>query len=101
MTEAERKELEHEIHQQENMQRLRGFRPIDGTFMRALMKDNMPLAEFVLRIIMKKPDLKLIRFNTQDDMKQVTGVRSVCFDVTGTDDEGKKFDIHGNRAAFS
>lgn len=98
LTEVERNELEREIHQQENLQRLRGFRPIDDTFMRALMKDNMPLAEFVLRIIMKKPDLKLIKFNTQDDMKQVTGARSVCLDVTGTDDEGKKFDIEVQRA---
>ena len=34
---------------QEDLQRLRGFRPIDDDFMRCLFKDNIPLAEFVLR----------------------------------------------------
>lgn len=95
---AWQEEQERELRQQENLQRLRGFRPIDDTFMRALMKDNMPLAEFVLRIIMGKPDLRLVKFNTQDDMKQVTGARSVCLDVTATDDEGRKYDIEVQRA---
>lgn len=40
---------------QEDLQRLRGFRPIDDTFMRGLFKENIPLAEFVLRIIKGKP----------------------------------------------
>lgn len=98
MSETERNEREAERRRQENLQRLRGFRPIDDTFMRALMKDDMPLAEFVLRIIMGKPDLRLVRFNTQDDLKQVTGARSVCLDVTATDDEGRKYDIEIQRA---
>lgn len=98
MSETERNEREAERRRQENLQRLRGFRPIDDTFMRALMKDDMPLAEFVLRIIMGKPDLRLVRFNTQDDLKQVTGARSVCLDVTATDNEGRKYDIEIQRA---
>ena len=40
-----------EQRHQEDLQRLRGFRPIDDTFMRGLFKENIPLAEFVLRII--------------------------------------------------
>jgi len=42
---------------QEDLQRLRLLRPIDDDFMRCLFKDNIPLAEFVLRIITDKPDL--------------------------------------------
>lgn len=42
---------------QEDLQRLRGFRPIDDTFMRGLFKENISLVEFVLRIITEKPDL--------------------------------------------
>lgn len=33
------------------------FRPIDDNFMRCLFKDNIPLAELVLRIITGKQDL--------------------------------------------
>ena len=50
-----------ERRHQEDLQRLRGFRPIDDTFMRGLFKDNLPLAEFVLRILTDKPDLVLTR----------------------------------------
>ena len=39
-----------ERYHQEDLQRLRGFRPIDDTFMRCLFRDNLPLAQFVLRI---------------------------------------------------
>ena len=52
-TEQQRKEREHE----EDLLRLREFRPIDDNFMRCLFKDNVPLAEFVLRIITGKKDL--------------------------------------------
>ena len=45
---------------QEDLERLRGFRPIDDTFMRGLFKENLPLAEFVLRIITGKSDLTLL-----------------------------------------
>jgi hypothetical protein len=52
-TEQQRKERE----RQEDLQRLREFRPIDDDFMRCLFKDNVPLAELVLRIITDKQDL--------------------------------------------
>ncbi len=40
-----------EQQHQEDLRRLRDLRPIDDDFMRCLFKDNIPLAEFVLRII--------------------------------------------------
>ena len=46
-SDAEKKEKRH----QEDLDRLRGFRPMDDTFMRGLFKENLPLAELVLRII--------------------------------------------------
>lgn len=52
-TEQQRKERE----RKEDLQRLRGLRPIDDDFMRCLFKDNIPLAELVLRIITGKQDL--------------------------------------------
>jgi len=98
LTNAERKVMEDERNQRDNLERLKRFRPIDDTFMRAMMKDNKPLAEFILRIIMDKPSLRIIKYNTQDDMKMVTGARSVTLDVTATDDEGRKYDIEVQRA---
>lgn len=62
-----------EQRHQEDLQRLQGFRPIDDTFMRGLFKENIPLAEFVLRIITGKQDLILIKCETQADFKRVTG----------------------------
>lgn len=84
---------------QEDLQRLQKFRPIDDTFMRGLLKDDIPLAEMILRIILAKPDLDLISCETQADMKRVTGARSISLDAYGTDSAGKKYDIEIQRAS--
>ena len=87
-----------EQRHQEDLQRLRGFRPIDDTFMRGLFKENIPLAEFVLRIITGKQDLILTKCETQADFKRVTGARSICLDAYATDSAGKKYDIEVQRS---
>ena len=91
-------EQKREQRHREDLQRLRGFRPIDDTFMRGLFKENIPLAEFVLRIITGKPDLVLMKCETQADMKRVTGARSICLDAYATDSTGKKYDIEVQRS---
>ena len=78
-----------EQQHQEDLQRLRDLRPIDDDFMRCLFKDNIPLAEFVLRIITNKQDLVITDCETQKDMKRLTGARSICLDAYGTDPDGK------------
>ena len=82
---------------QEDLQRLRLLRPIDDDFMRCLFKDNIPLAEFVLRIITDKPDLIITDCETQKDMKRLAGARSICLDAYGTDLVGKKYDLEVQR----
>ena len=82
---------------QEDLQRLRLLRPIDDDFMRCLFKDNIPLAEFVLRIITDKPDLIITECETQKDMKRLAGARSICLDAYGTDSDGKKYDLEIQR----
>lgn len=97
-TEQQRKER----RRQEDLQRLRGFRPIDDDFMRCLFKDNIPLAEMVLRIITGKEDLVITDCQTQKDMKRLAGARSICLDAYGTDSENKKYDLEiqkGDRGA--
>ena len=64
-----------EQQHQEDLQRLRNLRPIDDDFMRCLFKDNIPLAEFVLRIITNKPDLVITGCEIQKDMKRLAGAR--------------------------
>lgn len=89
-----RKEREH----QEDLQRLRGFRPIDDDFMRSLFRKTPELVQLVLRIITGKPDLIVESFETQADLKRVTGARTICLDAYATDAAGKKYDIEVQRA---
>lgn len=92
-TEQQRKERE----RQEDLQRLRTLRPIDDDFMRCLFKDNVPLAELVLRIITGKKDLVITDCQTQKDMKRLSGARSICLDAYGVDSENKKYDLEIQR----
>ncbi len=87
-----------EQHHLEDLVRLKNFRPIDDTFMRGLFKDNLPLAQFVLRIITDKPDLILTSCDVQADLKRVTGAKSICLDAYATDSSGKKYDLEIQRA---
>ena len=86
-----------EQKRQKDLERLRGFRPIDDDFMRCLFKNNIPLAELVLRIITGKPDLVITDCQTQKDMKRLAGARSICLDAYGTDSTGKKYDMEIQR----
>lgn len=92
-TKQQRKEREH----QEDLQRLKELRPIDDDFMRCLFKDNIPLAEQVLRIIIGKKDLVITDCQTQKDMKRLAGARSICLDAYGRDSENKKYDLEIQR----
>lgn len=87
-----------ERERQEDLQRLRGFRPIDDDFMRCIFRDDIPLAQHVLRIITQKKDLEIISLETQADMKRLVGARSICLDAYGTDSYGKKYDLEIQRA---
>ena len=82
-----------EMYHLKDLERLKRYRPIDDTFMRGMFKDNLPLAEFVLRTILEKEDLNLESFEIQADFKRVTGSRSVCFDGYASDSEGKIYDL--------
>lgn len=83
---------------EKDLQRLRKLRPMDDDFMRCLFKDNIPLAQLVLRIITGKSDLVITECQTQKDMKRLAGARSICLDAYGTDDADKKYDLEIQRA---
>ena len=90
----EQRERDH----QKDLERLRLLRPMDDDFMRCLFKDNIPLAEFVLRIFVEKSDLVIVKCQTQKDMKRLVGARSLCLDAYGEDSEDKKYDMEVQRA---
>lgn len=91
-------ESSREEQHKKNLERLAKLRPIDDTFMRELFRNDLPLAQLVLRIIMKKDDLILTEEETQYDMKRLLGARSVCLDVLAVDSEGRRYDIEIQRA---
>ena len=87
-----------ELRRQKSLEKLKELRPIDDDFMRCLFKDNIPLAQLVLRIITGKPDLVIIGCQTQKDMRRLAGGRSLCLDAYGVDSAGKKYDLEIQRA---
>lgn len=66
--------------------------------MRELFRDDIPLTEYVLRIITGINDLKIIKSETQFDLHSLSGSRSLRLDVLGTDSKGKKINLEVQRA---
>ncbi|MCI5752521.1 MAG: PD-(D/E)XK nuclease family transposase [Oscillospiraceae bacterium] len=87
-----------EQRREDELRTIANYRPIDDDFMRELFRDDLPLAQYVLRTITGIEDLQLISQTTQYDMKRLLGSRSICLDVFGTDSKGRKFDLEIQRA---
>ena len=85
------------IENQEYLDIIKSYRPIDDTFMRNIFRESPEIAELVLRILVSKPDLKVITSQTQVDLERITGARAICLDVLATDASGKKYDIEVQR----
>ena len=93
-TEQQRKARE----RQEDLAKLRGLRPMDDDFMRCIFKDNIPLAELVLRILLREPTLTVEKVETQRDNKRLAGGRSVFFDVYVGDQHRRKENVEIQRS---
>ena len=76
----------------EQMDAIRKFTLMDDTFMTQVFADNPECTEELLRIILKRNDLKVTRAVTQLTIGNLFG-RSVRLDVYATDDSGKQYDI--------
>ena len=92
------RQLAKEDEHRKNLEQLAAYRPLDDDFMRELFRNDLPLAQYVLRIITGIDDLVLTREETQMDMKRLVGGRSICLDVFGEDSKGRKFDLEVQRA---
>lgn len=83
---------------EDDLRTIENYRPLDDDFMRELFRNDLPLAQLVLRIITGIEDLELTSQETQYDLKRLLGSRSICLDVFGTDSKGRKFDLEIQRA---
>lgn len=93
MTVTERMDQQH----QEDLQRLRGFRLLDDDFMTKCFEGEPQYIQFVLRIVLEKPDLEVVDVRTQVFVENLLN-RSVRLDVLATDRDGLKFNIEIQRA---
>ena len=91
------KKSKDQLHR-EDLERIAKYRPLDDDFMRELFRDNMPLTEMVLRIITGKQDLVVTGQETQYDLNQIAGARSLCLDVFATDSKNQKYNLEIQRA---
>ena len=82
---------------QEMLQRIRGFRLLDDDFMTKCFEENIEATELVLHIVLNKPDIKVVKVQTQYSMKNIKG-RSLRLDIYATDSENKKYNIEIQRA---
>ena len=80
-----------------NPERLERYTLLDDVFMRAVFRDDLPLAQRVLRILTGMGDLALAEEETQRDVNSVTGAHSVVLDVYATDGEGSQYDMEVQR----
>ena len=91
---TEQQQCDHE----EDLQRLRGFRLIDDTFMRVFLRGELGLAQMILRTITGIKDLKLTKDSTpQKDLKRLVGARGLCLDYHGVDTKGRQYDLEVQR----
>ena len=78
------------------LETIKKFRLIDDTFFSACFDNNEEDVEYILRIILDKPTLKVLKVQTQKSVENMYG-RSVRFDVFATDDKGKLYNIEVQR----
>ena len=79
------------------LETIKRFRLIDDTFFSACFDNNEEDVEYILRIILEKPNLRVLKVQTQKSVENMYG-RSVRFDVFATDDAGKLYNIEVQRA---
>ena len=82
---------------QEDLQRLRGFRLLDDDFLTKCFEGDTASIELVLRIVLEKPDLKVLDVRTQVFVENLLN-RSVRLDILATDSTGAKLNVEIQRS---
>ncbi|MCI6099096.1 MAG: PD-(D/E)XK nuclease family transposase [Selenomonas sp.] len=84
-------------HRKELLDVIAALRLIDDTFFHACLADNVEGMEYILRIILDRPQLVVREMQTQEDVPNLYG-RAVRFDVFATDADGTEYDIEVQRS---
>lgn len=90
MTEAEQRH-------QRNLERIKGFRLMDDDFLTKCFEGETACVELVLRIVLEKPDLKVLESRTQVFVENLLH-RSVRLDILATDSEGRRINVEIQRS---
>ena len=85
-----------QIHQQD-LERLKLLRYIDDDFMSVCLADNFEGVELILRIVLRREDIKIKSVRTQELLKNLQG-RSAILDVHAVDSTNKEFDVEIQRS---
>ncbi len=80
-----------------DLEYIKNFRLMDDDFMAKFFEENLECTEFVLRIIMNNPDLKVQSVHTQHEIRNLLG-HSVRLDAYATDKDAKKYNIEIQRS---
>ena len=84
---------------QEYWERIQNMRLLDDTFMTAAFNNNIEATQLLLRLIIKKADLKVIRAKAQVEYKNLYG-HSLRMDVDAIDDDKQEYDIEVERGRY-
>lgn len=79
-----------------DLKRIAEFCLMDDEFMAKCFEDDVSCIELVLRIILKKKELRIISAQTQKFIKNLQG-RSIRADIMATDQNQKKYNIEVQR----
>ena len=90
------KDLDFERKHEEDLRRIRDFRLMDDNFMSKVFEDK-PCAEFLLRIILNRDDLKVKEVHGQHDLNNIQG-RSVRLDILAVDHEKRAYNVEVQRS---
>ena len=82
---------------QEDLERLRSFRLLDDDFLTKCFEGNTASIELVLRIVLEKPDLRVLDVRTQVFVENLLN-RSVRLDILATDSTGAKLNVEVQRS---
>lgn len=93
MTEAEKLRRQFE----EDLEIIRGFRLLDDDFMTKCFDGSIECVELVLRILLNKPDLRVLEVRTQVFIGNLQK-RAIRLDVLATDSSQQKYNIELQRS---
>ena len=71
---------------------------MDDEFLCKCFERNPQLIQFILRIVLERPDLQVQESFCQFSLQNLQG-RSVCFDILAADTSGKQYNIEMQRAS--